>query len=184
MPSSSPRTLRLARRFRSAPCPAGPPSRSRRWRSSPKRTATEPAGAASGRAQPAGVPSKPQPRPRPAAAIIPRLARGDPMSTSPDRTVIWIVVAVVLALVCCLCLVLVMTAASVYFSTTTLSVGPTALPPTTPPTPAVEDSSSSIEQVSPQAQAVPDELRSEIVPIADPIGLADRLRRARRGPRG
>ncbi|MBM2844151.1 MAG: hypothetical protein HW404_1988, partial [Anaerolineales bacterium] len=25
------------------------------------------------------------------------------MSTSPDRTVIWIVVAVVLALVCCLC---------------------------------------------------------------------------------
>ena len=97
------------------------------------------------------------------------------MSTSPDRTVIWIVVAVVLALVCCLCLVLVMTAASVYFSTTTLSVGPTALPPTTPPTPAVEDSSWSIEQVSPQAQAVQDELRSEVVPIADPIGLAERL---------
>jgi len=97
------------------------------------------------------------------------------MSTSPDRTVIWIVVAVVLALVCCLCLVLVMTAASVYFSTTTLSVGPTALPPTTPPTPDIEDSSWSVEQVSPQAQAVQDELRSEIVPIADPIGLAERL---------
>ncbi len=97
------------------------------------------------------------------------------MSTSPDRTVIWIVVAVVLALVCCLCLVLVMTAASVYFSTTTLSVGPTALPPTTPPTPDVEDSSWSIEEVSPQAQAIHDELRSEVVPIADPIGLAERL---------
>jgi len=97
------------------------------------------------------------------------------MSTSPDRTVIWIVVAVVLALVCCLCLVLVMTAASVYFSTTTLSVGPTALPPTTPPTPDVEGSSWSIEEVSPQAQAVQDELRSEVVPIADPIGLAERL---------
>src|SRR3990172_1936010 len=175
MPSSSPRTLRLARRFRSAPCPVGPPSRSRRWRSSPKRTATEPARAASGRTQPARVLSESQPRARPAAAIIPRLARGDPMSTSPDRTVIWIVVAVVLALVCCLCLVLVMTAASVYFSTTTLSGGPPALPPTTPPTPDVEDSSWSIEQVSPQAQAIHDELRSEVVPIADLIALAERL---------
>ena len=97
------------------------------------------------------------------------------MSTSPDRTVIWIVVAVVLALVCCLCLVLVVTAASVYFSTTTLSVGPTALPPTTPPTPDVEASSWSNQGIPPEAEAMRQEFQAEIVPINDPISLAERL---------
>jgi len=97
------------------------------------------------------------------------------MSTSQDRTVIWIVVAVVLALVCCLCLVVVMTAASIYFSTTTISVEPTLAPPPSRPTPDVDDSSWSVEAVSPQAQAVQEELRGEVVPIADPIGLAERL---------
>lgn len=98
------------------------------------------------------------------------------MSTSPDRTVIWIVVAVVLALVCCLCLVLVATGASIYFSTTTPSVGPMlAPPPTTAPTPEVEGSLWSGEEVPPEARAVRDELQAEAVPIADRISLAERL---------
>src|SRR3990172_2563906 len=171
-PSSSPRTLRLARRFRSARCPAGPPSRSRRWRSSPRRTATE-----SARAEPTSPTAQGSQQTLASNSACRGYNRptcpGDPMSTSPDRTVIWIVVAVVLALVCCLCLVLVVTAASVYFSTTTLSIAPTALPPTPPPTPDVEDSSWSVEEVSPQAQAIHDELRSEVVPIADLIALAE-----------
>jgi len=97
------------------------------------------------------------------------------MSTSQDRTVIWIVVAVVLALICCLCLVLVVTGASVYLTTANISVDPTLPPPTTRPTPGVEGSSWSVEAVSPEAQAIHDELRSEVVPIADPIALAERL---------
>jgi hypothetical protein len=45
------------------------------------------------------------------------------MSSSQDRTVIWVVVAAVLALVCCLCLVLAAAGASVYLSATTV-LGP------------------------------------------------------------
>src|SRR3990172_4286304 len=97
------------------------------------------------------------------------------MSTSPDRTVIWIVVAVVLALVCCLCLVLVATGASVYLTTTTVEVSPTRVPPPLAPTPDVQDSSWSGEAVPPESRAVHDELEAEVVPIADPIALAERL---------
>src|SRR3990170_4637209 len=77
------------------------------------------------------------------------------MSTSKDRTVIWVVAAVVLALVCCLCLVLVGAGASIYLTTTSVEVSPTRVPP--------------------ESRAVHDELEAEVVPIADPIALAERL---------
>lgn len=96
------------------------------------------------------------------------------MSTSNDRTVVWIVVAVVLALVCCLCVVLIATGASVYFAAQTIESIPTLVPPIGP-TPDVSESSWSDEDVPPEAQAIQDELQTEIVPIADPIGLAERL---------
>lgn len=97
------------------------------------------------------------------------------MSTSQDRTVVWIVAAVVLALVCCLCLVLVATGASIYLTTASVEVSPTRVPPPLAPTPDVQDSSWSGEEVPPEARAVHDELRAEVVPIADPIALAERL---------
>jgi hypothetical protein len=96
------------------------------------------------------------------------------MSTSQDRTVIWVVVALVLALVCCLCLVLAAAGASVYLTTTTIEEAPTRLPPPAGPTPAIEDSSWS-KPVPPQAWEMSERLRSEVVPMADPIGLAERL---------
>ena len=97
------------------------------------------------------------------------------MSTSQDRTVLWVVVAVVLALVCCLCLVLLVTGASIYVASTAPPVLPTPVSPPAGPTPTIDDSTWSVDPVSPQAEAVHDELRSEVVPIADPIGLAERL---------
>jgi hypothetical protein len=97
------------------------------------------------------------------------------MSTSQNRTVVWIVAAVLLALVCCLCLVLVATGASIYLTTTSVEVSPTRVPPPLAPTPDVQDSSWSSEEVPPEARAVHDELRAEVVPIADPIALAERL---------
>ncbi len=92
-----------------------------------------------------------------------------------DRTVIWIVVAVVLALVCCLCLVLVGTAASVYLAANQIQTTPPLFAPTQEATPQVPDSSWQIEQVPEEARAMLETLKSEVVPIADPISLAERL---------
>jgi hypothetical protein len=100
------------------------------------------------------------------------------MSTSRDRTVVWIVVAVVLALVCCLCLVLVAAAASVYLTTATptIDVFPPLPPSPIGPTPVVPDESPwPGGMVPPEALAVQKELRSEVVPIAELIALAERL---------
>jgi hypothetical protein len=88
---------------------------------------------------------------------------------------VWIVAAVILALVCCVCLVLVAAGASVYLTTASVQVSPTRVPPPLEPTPEIQGSSLSVEEVPPQAQAIHEELRSEVVPIADPIGLAERL---------
>ena len=92
-----------------------------------------------------------------------------------DRTVVWVVVAVVLALVCCLCLVLVGTAASVWLAVDKIDNAPPLFSPTQGPTPQVPDSSWEVEQVPEQASAVEERLKAEIVPIADPISLAERL---------
>ncbi|HMK07846.1 MAG TPA: hypothetical protein VK449_02340, partial [Anaerolineales bacterium] len=89
------------------------------------------------------------------------------MSTSQDRTVIWIVAAVILALVCCLCLVLVATGAAIYVSTTSVTPQPPLpLPsPNAQPTPEAPPSSWTPQEVPPQALEVEDELRSEVVPV-------------------
>ena len=97
------------------------------------------------------------------------------MPTSQDRTVVWVVAAVVLALVCCLCLVLLATAASIYFASTSVTLGPTPDLPAIEATSEILDSSWSDEPPPPEAWTALEELQSEVVPIADPIGLAERL---------
>jgi hypothetical protein len=89
--------------------------------------------------------------------------------------VIWVVAAVVLALLCCLCLVLVGMAASVWFAVDSAEDFPPSISPTLGATPAVPDSSWEFEQVPEEAHAVEQRLKSEIVPVADPISLAERL---------
>ena len=92
-----------------------------------------------------------------------------------DRTVVWIVAAVVLALLCCLCLVLVGVAASVWFAVDTVEDNPPLFPPTLEATPDIPDSSWEFQPVPEEARAILETLKAEVVPIADPISLAERL---------
>jgi len=97
------------------------------------------------------------------------------MTTSQDRTVLWVAGAVILTLVCCLCLVVVGTAASIWFASSTLEELTPFPTSTRASTPVVPDSSWEFGQVPAEAAAMDRALGEEVVPIADPISLAERL---------
>jgi hypothetical protein len=97
------------------------------------------------------------------------------MTTPQDRTVLWVAAAVIFALLCCLCLVLTATAASVWFAVDSSERLPPSTGSTPGPTPDVPESSWEFRPASPQARAMLERLSTSIVPISDPISLAERL---------
>lgn len=97
------------------------------------------------------------------------------MEPKRDRTIWWVAAAVLLGLLCCLCVIVIGTGASIWMAA---DRGFATAPPfvsTPAPTPEVPDSSWGAGDIPPEAEAMELALRSVIVPVSDPIDLAQRL---------
>ncbi|HSR46947.1 MAG TPA: hypothetical protein VLL77_03055 [Anaerolineales bacterium] len=97
------------------------------------------------------------------------------MESKTDRTIWWVAAAVLLGLLCCLCVVVIGTGASIWMAADGGFATAPPLIPTLAPTPEVPDSSWGARDVPPEAEAMEFALRSVIVPVSDPIDLAERL---------
>ncbi|HET7012071.1 MAG TPA: hypothetical protein VFI11_14945 [Anaerolineales bacterium] len=106
------------------------------------------------------------------------------MASSRDNTVLWIGGGLLVALVCCLCLALAVGGVSYWIVSRSVSTGDG------PPTPSFETLEPGETQVPrqvtpvpPQARAMLEALSEEVVPIADPVSLTERLQGVKDIPR-